>query len=95
MIKFCQTCKEQPAIPRGKYCQEHRYKKKKICNFDINPKCEKKARGQGEKPGYCVEHGGGKKCFELDCKNTTIYIESTPAHEHFKFQIQCKTYLIL
>ena len=69
MIKFCQTCKEQPAIPRGKYCQEHRYKKKKICNFDINPKCEKKARGQGEKPGYCVEHGGGKKCFELDCKN--------------------------
>ena len=53
----------EPAITRGKYCQDHRTGKR--C---IEPGCNNVAQSGG-KPGCCVKHGGGKKCIEPLCGN--------------------------
>ena len=54
-MRICPKCTE-PAITRGKYCQDHRTGKR--C---IEPGCNNVAQSGG-KPGCCVKHGGGKKC---------------------------------
>ena len=52
-----------PHIPRGKYCEEHR-SKKKLC---IEPNCKKSAQGKSDK---CKAHGGGTRCVEPNCKKS-------------------------
>jgi len=53
-----------PRIPRGKYCQEHRTGKR--CQEDG---CKANAQG---KTDFCIKHGGGKRCQEDGCKATAI-----------------------
>lgn len=48
------NCTSSP-IPRGKYCEEHR-SRKKLC---VEPNCKKRTRSKSDK---CVEHGGGARC---------------------------------
>ena len=54
-----------PPIPRGKYCEEHR-SRKKLC---VEPNCKKSAQGKSDK---CIEHGGGARCVEPNCKKSTV-----------------------
>lgn len=49
-----------PSIPRGKYCEIHRTRKK-IC---IESGCTSRVRDKSNK---CFKHGGGKKCSEIGC----------------------------
>ena len=67
MIKICPKC-TAPAIPRGKFCQEHRTGKN--C---IEPLCGNIAV-RGGKPGYCISHGGGVKilCIVPKCENLAV-----------------------
>ena len=53
----------QSVIPRGKYCEAHRTRKK-IC---IESGCKNGARVQSDK---CTSHGGGKRCIEPGCTNS-------------------------
>ena len=60
-----QTCNKHgcsdPVIPRGKYCETHRTRKK-IC---VEPGCKNGSRVQSDR---CKAHGGGKRCIEPGCK---------------------------
>lgn len=64
-----QTCNKHgcsdPVIPRGKYCETHRTRKK-IC---VEPGCNNGSRVQSDR---CKAHGGGKRCIEPGCKNSSV-----------------------
>ena len=63
------SCKKpnciNPPIPRGKYCEVHR-SKKKLCSENG---CTKSAQGKTDK---CIEHGGGKRCVEPGCAKSAV-----------------------
>ena len=60
---MCIKC-SNPNMPRSKYCEIHRSRKK--C---IEPNCKKSAVGKSDK---CIEHGGGARCVEPNCKKSAV-----------------------